>query len=341
MVRRKLSDAERWQAVGMVRGGLSYRQTAERFNVSHSVIVRLLQRVGETGDVKERHRTGRPVKTTPREDRLLKRLARRDPFSTANTLRNHWIVNGRISRRTVNRRLNNARLHARRPIKRPQLTVRHKTARLQWARDHMGWNVRSWQRVHWSDESRFLLKPVDGRVRVWRPRNTAFHQNHILGTTAFGGGGVTVWGCFSLNCKLDLFVLDGTLTGQKYLDQILRPLVVPHIDNHPLAHRPIFMDDNARPHRARIVQDYLQQEQIQRLPWPAMSPDMNPIEHVWDYLGRKLNARNPKCQNIQELRNALVQEWQLYPQQKLRRLIHGMRRRVQELYRVRGGYTHY
>jgi transposase len=66
MARRKLTDAERWQAVGMVRGGLSYRQAAERFNVSHSVIVRLLQRLGETGDVKERQRPGRPVKTTPR-----------------------------------------------------------------------------------------------------------------------------------------------------------------------------------------------------------------------------------------------------------------------------------
>ena len=341
MARRKLTDAERWQAVGMVRSGLSYRQAAERFNVSHSVIVRLLQRLDETGDVKERQRTGRPVKTTPREDRLLKRLARQDPFKTANILRNNWIVNGRISRRTVNRRLNNARLRARRPIKRPQLTLRHKAARLQWARDHMGWNVRSWQRVHWSDESRFLLNPVDGRVRVWGPRNTALQQNHILGTTAFGGGGVTVWGCFSLNCKLDIFVLDGTLTGQKYLDQILRPLVVPHFDNHPLANRPIFMDDNARPHRARVVQDYLQQEAIQRLPWPAMSPDMNPIEHVWDYLGRKVNARIPKCQTIQELRTALVQEWQQYPQHKLRRLVHGMRRRVRELYRVRGGYTRY
>ena len=155
MARRKLSDAERWQSVGMIRGGMSYRQAAERFNVSHSVIVRLMQRVNHTWGVKELQRTGRPMKTTPREDRLLTRFARQQPFSTANTLRSQWIVNGRISRRTVNRRLNNARFHARKPIKRPLLTQRHKTARLQWAREHMGWNVRSWQRVHWSDESCF------------------------------------------------------------------------------------------------------------------------------------------------------------------------------------------
>jgi hypothetical protein len=49
----------------------------------------------------------------------------------------------------------------------------------------MGWNIRSWQKVDWSDVSRFLLNPVDGRcVRVLRPRNTAFQQEHIVGTTA-------------------------------------------------------------------------------------------------------------------------------------------------------------
>ena len=109
--------------------------------------------------------------------------------------------------------------------------------------------------------------------------NTSFQDNHILGTTAFGGGGVTVWGCFSFDCKLDLCVLDGNLTGQKYRDNVLAPHVVPHFDNHALDDGPIFMD-NARPHRARIVHHFLQQEAVQTIPWPAMSPDMNPIEHV-------------------------------------------------------------
>ena len=104
-------------------------------------------------------------------------------------------------------------------------------------------------------------------------------QPHF-GHSCFWGWGVTVWGCFSFDCKLDLYVLDGNLTGQKYRDNVLAPRVVPHFDNHALADRPMFMDDNARPHKARIVQHLLQQEAVQTIPWPAMSPDMNPIEHV-------------------------------------------------------------
>ena len=101
-----------------------------------------------------------------------------------------------------------------------------------------------------------------------------------MGTTAFGGGGVTVCGCFSLYCKLDLYVLDGNLTDQKYRDNVLTPRIVPHFDNHALADRLMFMGDNARSHRARIVQHFLTQEAVQTITWPAMSPDMNPIEHV-------------------------------------------------------------
>jgi transposase len=58
------------------------------------------------------------------------------------------------------------------------------------------------------------------------------------------------------------------------------------------------MDDNASPHMTRIVQDYLQQEAIELLPWPAMSPNVNPIEHLWDYLGRKVNARIPSVKTF-------------------------------------------
>jgi hypothetical protein len=155
------------------------RQTAERFNVSHSVIVRLKQRVNQTGSVKERQKTERSLKMTPIEDRLLKKLTRQQPFSTTNTLRSQWIVNRRISRRTVNRRLNSAMLRARRSIKRPLLTIRHKPVRLQCARDHMGWNIRSWKRVHWSDECRFCQIQLMA-TSVYEDREIQHFNRNIL-----------------------------------------------------------------------------------------------------------------------------------------------------------------
>ena len=168
MVRRKLSISERWQAVGMHNGGFSHRRVADHFRVNHSIIVRLMQRFRQTGMLRTVHvqRAGRPRKTTPREDRLISRRARQWPFSTAGAPRGNLAFGGHISTRTVIRRLHHQGIRARRPIKRPQLTLRHRHARFDWSHDHLGWTIRTWRRVHWSDESRILLRPTDGRARV-------------------------------------------------------------------------------------------------------------------------------------------------------------------------------
>jgi transposase len=130
----------------------------------------------------------------------------------------------------------------------------------------------------------FFVTPYRRSCKDLTPMKQFISGQPHFGHNCFGGAGVTVRGYFSFDCKLDLYVLDDNLTGQKYRDNVLAPRVVPHFDNHALADRPMFMDDNARPHRARIVQHCLQQEAVQTIPWPAMSPDMNPIELVWDFV---------------------------------------------------------
>ena len=153
-----------------------------------------------------------------------------------------------------------------------------------------------------------------------------------------------VWGCISHDCKLDLVTIQGNLTGDQYTRDVLQPVVAPpppHFDNHPLATRPVYMDDNARPHRSRAVTAYLQSEAVTSVPWPAMSSDLNPIEHIWDMLGRRIQAREPPVQNIRQLEAALHREWQQLSQQDIRRLTGGMIRRVEAVIQARGGYTRY
>jgi transposase len=182
-VRQKLAIPERWQAVGMHNSGFSHRREADHFRVNHSIIVRLMQRFRQTGDVTDRPRAGRPRKTTPREDWLISRRARQQPFSTAGALRGNLAFGGHISTHTVIRRLHHQGMRARRPIKRPQLTLRHRHARFDWSHDHLEWTIRTWRRVHWSDESRFLLRPTNGRGanETLHFRTTTFWAQLLLG----------------------------------------------------------------------------------------------------------------------------------------------------------------
>ena len=103
----------------------------------------------------------------------------------------------------------------------------------------------------------------------------------------------------------------------------------------------ILMDDNACAHRARITDQYLEQATIVRMEWPARSPDLNPIEHVWDMLQTAVSSRPVQPASVQELRQALLEEWDQFPQYKIRRLISSMRRRCQAVIEARGHHTRY
>ena len=103
----------------------------------------------------------------------------------------------------------------------------------------------------------------------------------------------------------------------------------------------IFMHDNARPHVANATRDHLRNLGIRVLPWPAKSPDLNPIEHLWDEVERRLKARPAIPANLQELRQALTEEWQAIPRERIRRVILSMRRRCLAVVAANGGHTRY
>ncbi|GFX91528.1 transposable element Tcb2 transposase [Trichonephila clavipes] len=103
----------------------------------------------------------------------------------------------------------------------------------------------------------------------------------------------------------------------------------------------LFMDDNAPCHRTVAAEQLLESEDIERMDWPARSPDLNPIEHVWDFLGRRLAARTLPPVTIRELRLALQDEWAAMPQQLIDTLILSMGRRCETCLAVRGDHIPY
>ena len=178
---------------------------------------------------------------------------------------------------------------------------------------------------------------VSRLVRAWRHKNTAYTLKEHPANCTLRWRLSNGLGCISHDCKLDLATIQCNLTDDQYIRDVLQPVLVPHFDNHPLATRPVYMDDNARPHRSRAVTAYLQSGALTSVPWPAMSPDLNPIEHIFDMLGRRIQAREPPVQNIRQLEAALHREWQQLSQQDIRRLTG----RIEAVIQAREGYTRY
>nr|KAG5709917.1 hypothetical protein BaRGS_029959 [Batillaria attramentaria] len=136
-----------------------------------------------------------------------------------------------------------------------------------------------------------------------------------------------------------LYLIRGKLTGVRYRDEIVRPIIIPTL--RAMGRGSCLQDDNATPHRAVVVRDFLQRQQVVRMDWPARSPDLAPIENLWDILGRRGVDNHPHPTDAAQLFQFLQQEWHAIPQQMLQNLVHSMRQRVPDCLAANGGHTSY
>lgn len=340
-MRNELSQFDRTRIITLWQEGLSRHQIATRLNMIRSTVTRTINRFEETGAVASRHRSGRPRVTTERQDRYIVQSARRNRFTTFPALRCQYqrTYHRVISSATVRRRIMSVGLRSRRPLRVPRLTRAHRTTRLQWARAHENWLLAQWRNVLFTDETRIGLVSDDYRIRVLREPGREHRLDNAVQVAPYRGGTEMFWGGIMYNRRTDLIHIPGTMTGQYYLQNVIDPIILPL--RNEIGEHFVFMDDNARPHRTRAVQEALGNGNVTRLDWPAMSPDMNPIEHVWDYMTRAIFRRNNPPANAQELVNAAIEEWRNIPQEIINNLIRGMHRRVAVLIRGRGGHTDY
>ncbi|GFT24737.1 transposable element Tcb2 transposase [Trichonephila clavipes] len=341
-VRRHLDAFTRGRIIGKLEEGRSVTSVAAEFGIAHSIVSRLWRQFKTTGTAIRGFSSGRPRGTTPAYDRYIVLQARRNRRQTAGEISRHTTqATGRpISHFTVARRLHGGGLFARRPVRCVPLTPAHRRRRSLWCREHRNWRDNEWGRVLFTDESRFSLSSDSHRIFIWRERGSRNHPSNIIERDRYGGRGVLVWGGIMLGSRTDLHIFDaGSVNGTRYCNEILLPYV--RLFRGAMGLQFLFMDDNAPCHRTVAAEQLLESEDIERMDWPARSPDLNPIEHVWDFLGRRLAARTLSPVTILELRLALQDEWAAMLQQVIDTLILSMGRRYETCLEVRGDHIPY
>ncbi|GFW21039.1 transposable element Tc1 transposase [Trichonephila clavipes] len=252
-----------------------------RVRIAHSIVSRLWRQFQTTGTAIRGFSSGLPRGTTPADDRYIVLQARRNRRQTAGEIARHTTqATGRpISRFTVARRLHGGGLFARRPVRCVTLTPAHRRRHSLWCQEHRNWIDNEWGRVLFTDESRFSLSRDSHRILIWRERGSRNHPSNIIERDRYGGRGVLVWGGIMLDSRTDLHIFDaGSVNGTRYCNEILLPYV--RLFRGAMGLQFLFKDDNAPCHHTVAAKQLLESEDIERMDWPAQSPDLNPIEHV-------------------------------------------------------------
>ena len=246
--------------------------------------------------------------------------------------------NNRLCRRTIINALLSCNLPCRVAIRKPLLNKKQRAARLQWANRLCHWDLQKWKRVCFSDESIFRCFSNSNTVKV-RRRSTEGYLPECLSSTVKHGPQIHVWGIIGPYGPGPLKVVHGNLNSINYqqniindIDQVCNAMVFP-------LERAIFMQDKAPAHWSASTRVFLANRNLPLLPWPGNSPDCNPIENVWYFIGSRLRDLN--LTNSKDLWKEVQRIWYNLSPGYLHNLYKSMARRVKLVKKNRGGPTKY
>lgn len=335
----QVSEFDRGRIVAYRDCGLSFREIGRRVGRNQTTVMRICDRWVQEGTTDRRDRPHRPQCTTSRDDRQIVRMAVTDRSLTSRTISQQIqsVTHHPVSARTIRRRLQQNGLSARRPLLCLPLTRNHRRLRRQWCDERRMWTT-EWNEILFTDESRFCMQHHDGRIRVWRHRGERMLNSCIMHRHTGPAPGIMVWGGIGYLSRTPLVRIAGTLTSQRYISEVLEPVVLSYLQGLPTA---IFQQDNARPHVARIVQGFFVNHQIELLPWPARSLDLSPIENMWSMVAQQLTQSSSPAVTPDQLWQRVEAAWSAVPQEHIQSLFESMPRRVAAVISNNGGYSGY
>jgi transposase len=286
---------------------------------------------------------GRPKKLTAADERAILHQINSGKAETAvDVAKNlNTILSKPVSTQTVRNVLKKNKMKAVVKKKMPYLSPRHRKLWLEFALKYREWTPEDWGRVLFSDETKINRFGSDGRKWTWKQKGQCLLDREVQGTVKHGGGNIMVWGCMGREGVGRMAEVVGRMDAKQFVD-ILETNLLPSIKESGIPRgQVIFQQDNDPKHTSKLASQWFEDNKIELLDWPPQSPDLNPIEHLWEHLKRQLNARKEPIKGVFDLWDKAAEEWNKIDPEVCQNLIESIPRRLEAVIRAKGGHTKY
>jgi len=320
--------------------GRSGLEIAKILNLPKSTVYDIINRFEKEDRLESIPQPGRPRILTIQDERFISRTIAKTPKISAPKITSELMVRikKKISPETVRRVIKKNGYNSRSIRRKPLITKVNQKKRFNFAEKHAYINENFWNDVIFSDESKFNIFGSDGKQKVWRKPNTEFQEKNLTPTVKHGGGSIMVWGCFSAQGVGCLAFIDTTMTADGYI-KILKDNLHQSAEKMKISKSFKFYQDNDPKHKAYKTREWMLYNCPKVLETPPQSPDINPIEHLWDYLDRKVHES--PISNKNELKQRLKEEWEKIPLEYLQKLVASMPDRLKAVLKAKGKHTKY